>query len=133
MLLKGIDFPSALLRAPERGTLVVFAGAGVSMGAPASYPSFVELARDIGSGSPLQRDNDERAERYLGRLQNAGVAVHDRAVDRLTDATSQPTGLHQALLSLFPSSGELRIVTTNFDDHFSSAATLRFPGSPVRE
>ena len=40
MRIAGIDFPVPLLNALRDGELVVFAGAGVSMGEPASLPSF---------------------------------------------------------------------------------------------
>ena len=51
------DGPSRRLRLPSRvkstlrdGRLVVFAGAGVSMGEPARLPDFESLARTISTG-----------------------------------------------------------------------------------
>ena len=47
MNIKGVVFPSALLDALRDGRLVVFAGAGVSMGAPARLPSLCKLAERL--------------------------------------------------------------------------------------
>ena len=40
MRIGGVDFPEPLLNALRDGRLVVFAGAGVSMGPPACLPGF---------------------------------------------------------------------------------------------
>ncbi len=42
-----VNFPEPLLNAQKNGTLVVFAGAGVSMGPPANYPNFTQLADKV--------------------------------------------------------------------------------------
>lgn len=47
MRIGGVDFPEPLLNALRDGQLVVFAGAGVSMGAPARLPSFRKLAEHL--------------------------------------------------------------------------------------
>ena len=47
MNIKGVVFPSALLDALRDGRLVVFAGAGVSMGASARLPSLCKLAERL--------------------------------------------------------------------------------------
>jgi len=39
MRIHGIDFPEELIDAQPDGELVVFAGAGVSMGQPSNYPN----------------------------------------------------------------------------------------------
>jgi hypothetical protein len=65
---------------------------------------------------------DERDERYLGRLQEHGVRVHDVAADILLIPDSKPTDLHTLLFKLFPAPPTVRLVTTNFDAHFSTAA-----------
>ena len=43
---QAVNLPDALLDAQRDGKLVVFAGAGVSMGAPANFPNFAELLRE---------------------------------------------------------------------------------------
>ena len=122
MLIKGIDFPEELLRAQGAGELVVFAGAGVSMPAPASLPSFTALAAAIGRGSNLQKDEHEPEDRYLGRLKKAGVHVHEAAARILVNERTKPALLHRYLLQLFLTGHKVRLVTTNFDTHFSTTA-----------
>ena len=122
MKIAGIDFPSPLLSALRDGELVIFAGAGVSMGEPACLPSFKELAEKIaqGTGELLQ---DEAEDRFLGRLHNKGVKVHELAVQELSRNNPKPTDLHRDLLHLYQKNGEqVRVVTTNFDLLFEEAA-----------
>ncbi len=44
MRIAKINFPAPLLNALRNGKLVVFAGAGVSMGEPACLPNFEHLS-----------------------------------------------------------------------------------------
>ena len=122
MLINGIDFPETLLRAQAAGELVVFAGAGVSMPPPASLPSFSNLALQIGNSSGLQKDQNEPEDRYLGRLKKRGIKVHESAARIFVNDRTKPHALHRHLLQLFPTADNVRIVTTNFDAHFSSTA-----------
>lgn len=117
-----IDVPESLLEAQRNGTLVVFAGAGVSMPTPSGYPGFEELAQQIAAGSALAPAEDEPSDRFLGRLQNAGTRVHEIAHRILSDPASKPNPLHGDLLRLFDAESGVRLVTTNFDSHFTTAA-----------
>ena len=131
MKIAGIDFPSPLLSALRNGELVIFAGAGVSMGKPACLPSFKELAEKIaqGTGEVLQKEEPE--DRFLGRLHNKGVKVHERAVQELSRNNPKPTDLHRDLLRLYQKNGEqVRVVTTNFDLLFEAAAQDVFGAVP---
>lgn len=122
MLIKGIDFPEALLRAQIAGELVVFAGAGVSHPPPTSLPLFRGLAQLIGQHSGLQMQDSEPEDRYLGRLRKRGVDVHEAAAQILLNPESETHDLHRLLLHIFSSANQVRLVTTNFDKHFSTAA-----------
>ncbi len=102
--------------------MVVFAGAGVSMSPPSGYPNFGELALQVASGSQLPRERNEPPDRFLGRLKNLGVEVHLRARNILSDPSSRPNQVHRDLLRLFRSEADIRLVTTNFDTHFTTAA-----------
>lgn len=115
-----IDIPQHLLDALKNGNLVVFAGAGVSMGEPANLPDFWELASYIADGTG--KTPDEPFDRFLGKLQHSGVDVHSRAAARLNRVDLELTELHRDLLKLFPSPEKLRLVTTNFDLLFEKAA-----------
>ena len=121
MKISGIDFPAPLLSALRDGELVIFAGAGVSMGEPACLPSFKTLAEKIaqGTGEVLQ---DGEEDRFLGRLHDKGVKVHERAVRELSRNNPKPTALHKNLLRLHQKSEQVRVVTTNFDLLFEKAA-----------
>ena len=124
MKIAGIDFPSPLLSALRDGELVIFAGAGVSMGEPACLPSFKELAEKIaqGTGEVLQEEEPEDSDSFLGRLHDKGVKVHERAVRELSRNNPKPTALHENLLRLYRKSEKVRVVTTNFDLLFEEAA-----------
>jgi hypothetical protein len=117
-----VDVPEPLLEAQRKGTLVVFAGAGVSMPPPSCYPDFEQLTQQIAEGSTLAREENEPPDRFLGRLQNRGVQVHRIAHDLLSVPSSRPNRLHSDLLKLFDAESGIRLVTTNFDPHFTTAA-----------
>jgi hypothetical protein len=126
-----IEIPEALvnaLRDRDKG-LVVFAGAGVSMGEPANLPSFRRLAEQIAEGTGETLQDSEPEDRFLGRLQH--VDVHARAANILSSGKAAPTLLHRDLLRLFPSVDKVRIVTTNFDPLFGQAAKEVFENEPT--
>jgi hypothetical protein len=124
-----VDLPQTVIDAQRRGELVVFAGAGVSMDAPSSYPNFRELAMELG-GMAYPIGEHEPIDRYLGRLAEHNIAVHARVKERLSDRNSHPNHLHQAIVYLFGSTSAIRIVTTNFDDHFRGAAQMVYGEIP---
>lgn len=72
-----VDPPQVVIDAQKRGELVLFAGADVPIDAPSSYPNFRNLATELG-GSAYPIDDHELIDRYLGRLVENGVPVHDR-------------------------------------------------------
>lgn len=126
-----IRFPRQVIDALDAGRLVIFAGAGVSMGEPANLPDFEELAKRVvaprkGPGG------SEPFEAFLGRAADDGVRVHKRTAEILggkpaSESTSLPTRLHTSLLKMFPEGAAVRIVTTNFDRLFESAAKASGP------
>ena len=130
MRLAGVDFPRRLTEALERDELVVFAGAGVSMGTPANLPSFERLAAAIAAGTGEVQDEGEPIDRFLGRLQGRGTNVHERAASALRRGAPQPTALHGDLLRLYRTHQSLRVVTTNFDALFEQAASQVFDSVP---
>jgi hypothetical protein len=127
MRIREIDFPKALLDAQRTGNLVIFAGAGASIPAPSNYPNFDKLAEKVAAGV-LARESEEPVDRFLGRLAHQGVDVRTRVRNLLSDPTSAPNSLHVDLLRLFKSAAAVRLVTTNFDLHFSTAAPSVFGG-----
>jgi hypothetical protein len=111
-----VDLPQVVIDAQKRGELVLFAGAGVSMDPPSSYPNFLDLATELGGTAYLIGEH-ELIDRYLGRLVEKGIPVHERVKTRLSDPTSRPNQVHESVIRLFGSADAIRIVTTNFDDH----------------
>ncbi len=133
MKISGVDFPIELLKALRDGELVVFAGAGVSVGPPACLPMFSGLAEEIARGTGEVRGKDEPEDRFLGRLQDKGVHVHDIAAQVLSkrgDEPPGPTALHSNILRLYSKPDLLRVVTTNFDLLFEQAASDVFETDP---
>ena len=122
MKIGGFDFPDRFLDALRDGNLVIFAGAGVSMGEPANMPSFAGLAYQIGVLPGIDRAEGEGEDRFLGRLQDREVKVHELAAQLLTKDESKPTELHYNLFGLYTEAAPVRIVTTNFDLLFEQAA-----------
>ena len=125
MRIAGVDFPEKILQALNDEKLVIFVGAGVSIPPPSNYPSSKQLANKL-NNDVLEFENGEPIDRFLGRLQDEGVAVHKKTNQILSDQTSQPNSLHRHLISLFPNEKSLRIVTTNFDRHLETIAKERW-------
>lgn len=123
-----IDFDDRIIDALRDTRLVVFAGAGVSMGPPSNLSSFWELTCDIAQGTGLVPS--EPLDRFLGQLHHRNVAVHERAAQLLSPSGSAPNTLHHDLLRLFRTADCVRLVTTNFDLHFETAANDLFGAVP---
>lgn len=129
MRFQDVDLPLVVIDSRKRGDLVLFAGAGVSMDAPSNYPNFRDLATDLG-GTAYPIEDHELIDRYLGRLVENGIPVHDRVKGRLSDPHSRPNHLHESVVRLFGSADAIRIVTINFDDHFRGAAQIVYGAVP---
>jgi hypothetical protein len=128
-----VDIPRDLIEARRKGELVVFAGAGVSVGPPSNLPGFRQLVENVAEGAPkaeLKESDGERFDRFLGEIHRSGegVRVHEIVRREIADRKSAPTALHYELLRLFDSAAEVRLVTTNFDRHFTTAAHDYFDG-----
>lgn len=121
-----VDLPPELMAAQQRGDLVIFVGAGASIGAPSSLPSFAGLteriAVDAGAAPPA---SPMPLDQFLGDL-DGPIDVHHRVYDIVSTPASQPNTLHRALVRLPKLDADIRIVTTNYDLHLStSSAELR--------
>ena len=125
MKIAEIDYPADLLAAMRSQRLVVFAGAGISMGEPAGLPSFDRLAQQFAEGTVRRRGEDETTDRFLGRLKAAGVKVHPLAATLLSNGEPLPNRLHLDLLRCFSRDDRVRVVTTNFDQLFERAAEVQ--------
>jgi len=123
MKLSNVDFDPRILDALDQGKLIVFAGAGVSMGPPSNLDNFIKLARKIGTGATQAfTDEDEKyPEVYLGKLKSNRVKIYDRLHSELEKPGSNHTPLHCNICRLFNGLEKSRIITTNYDLHFESA------------
>ena len=130
MKFAGINFPRDLLNAMNDGELVVFAGAGVSMGEPACLPSFKNLAGMIAAGTDQALQDGDPIDHFLGKLRHGGVKVHELAAEKLSGKDMEATELHKNLLQLYSTTEKVRIVTTNFDLLFEQAAESVFGSVP---
>lgn len=123
---RDVDLPQALVTAQREGRLVIFAGAGVSMGPPSNLPSFEALADAIAGGA-LTRKAGEGFDAFIGRADQHGVNVQVRARAMIDVPTSEPRPLHRRLAGLFRDESSVRLVTTNFDRHFTTTLRAKFP------
>jgi hypothetical protein len=81
-----LEIPDSLLDAIKTQKVVVFAGAGVSMGSPANLPDFPKLVRTIAKGISIDAEVNEPPDRFLGRLASRKIKVHDLAAKELSRA-----------------------------------------------
>ncbi len=126
-----IDLPDEIVSALERGQLVIFAGAGVSMGQPAAQPDFDGLAKEISGDS--KQNIVKPIDEFLGDLVESGVKVHQLCREIICGRGRDPNEIHRDILRLFRADTRVRIVTTNFDSHFSCAAEKLGWSAPVYE
>lgn len=130
MIFSGVRLPDELRIALERGELVVFAGAGISVPPPSSLPSFDNLVREIAGMN--EKESVVNPDQILGGLVAKNIKVHEAVAKRLLTNT-KPTELHKEILRLFGDPARVRVVTTNFDNHFTDAALEVYPGQGVTE
>ena len=130
----GPDIPDALLQAQEEGRVVFFCGAGISY--PACLPGFKGLVEEIyqlngTEPTDIEREAFDRGqfdatlELLERRLPGQRLAVRRALAQALKPKLRRKgaTDTHAALLRLARSrEGELRLVTTNFDRVFHTAA-----------
>lgn len=138
----GPDVPDELLQAHEDGDVVFFCGAGVSY--PAGLPGFGGLVDNLYSElgetpTPIERVAmkgrlfDTAIGLLEGRVVGGRFAVRRALTDILTPDLGRPnaSATHEALLTLSRNgSGQLRLITTNFDRVFEEAKSrlrLLFP------
>ena len=92
MLIRDVELPQALIEAHGAGSLVVFVGAGASVGTPSGLPRFRILAKTIADDAHVEiRDGElDRPDSLLGRIDDADddVDVHLRVRDLLSSPDS---------------------------------------------
>lgn len=123
----GPIIPDRLVQELEQDRVVLFCGAGISMGA--GLPDFKGLVAhcltELGAEIPPKKSADWLwLDRLLGDLEGRFDAdsVRQRVVERLSQPSRDPS-LHEAILRLakLRKRDGLRLVTTNFDHYFENA------------
>lgn len=125
MIVSGVEIPKDLLNAIESNNLVVFVGAGASMGYPTQLPSFDKLVELIESGTGEHYHKGEPCEKYLGRLKHKHIDVHKKAANLLSEKKLKHNDLHKFIIDLFESVETIKIVTTNYDTMFEQVLESR--------
>ena len=118
-----VDFPVPLVEAHRDGSLVLFVGAGASKAWPSDLPNFWDLAKGIAGQlhQPWSDSDADHVEAFLGKLDGLDdVDVHQLVAHRIRRSPG-PNRLHRRIAALADSAGRLRIVTTNFDRHLTTA------------
>lgn len=121
--------PDHLVQQLEDDRVVIFCGAGISMGAGLpSYAGLVKYCYDE-LGEPLPNDKSTEwlwPDRMLGAVENrfTSAETRRRVAERLDRPPTDLT-LHRAILRLatIRQGNGLRLVTTNFDTFFEQAQT----------
>ena len=122
-----VEIPDELLIAQEERRLVVFVGAGASIDAPSGLPTFRKLARQIAVEAHQPFDEDRTDfDVLLGELDSGSASVHQRVQAILSEPNSRPNAIHRAIANLFVRPEDVRIVTTNYDEHLTSVVRDRF-------
>jgi len=114
------EIPEELKEAQQKGKLVIFAGSGVSSPKPSELPTYSELCNKIEDKYEELRQANETIDEFLGRMKKQGNNVHQDIAEIIGNRQSRPNELHYTITKLFNKKDELRIVTTNYDTHFST-------------
>lgn len=102
---------------------MLFVGAGVSRNPPSSLPLFPGLAQEIARLASEPFDKRMPTDVFLGRLddkEDFDARGHAKRIVGRPESNFNPT--HEAIVRLAALSTP-RIITTNYDDHLSSAAS----------
>ena len=141
MWFKNIDIiPKEITNAQQSGRLVIFAGAGISKAKPSDLPNFKELTEKIAENTQFQGQVKSPYEQVLGQIEKTETDIRNLAHQILSSKNSNPSQLHHLILKLF-NKNKVRLVTTNFDTHFSSilkeqnldVETYYAPALPLRK
>ena len=136
MIFHNVKLPNLVSLARDKRELVIFVGAGISYPPPSSFPLFSGLVEQVGKEFGLKTNLNEIKDKEPQKLEDwrlLGHKVHAAVAKILSNPEAKPTQMHYDLIKVFPDVESLRIVTTNFDKHLSTAAKMVFPSKEVEE
>lgn len=127
-----VELPDEILHAHERGDLVFFVGAGASVDMPSDLPLFDGLARELAQLAVHPFSEDGGLDFFIGQLESLpqGFDAHLQAQRIILNQESRFNPLHRTIIDLAGNAGAFRVVTTNYDNHLTSAAaemSVRIP------
>ena len=95
-----VEVPEPVLLAQQQGRLVVFVGAGASVGPPSQLPPFVPLAKKIATNAHMAviHEVEDHPDLFLGGLEDGGARASTS--EGLVELSPQPNRLHEALVRL---------------------------------
>lgn len=101
MEIYGVEVPDELINAIKENKLVIFAGAGVSKGAPANLPDFIELCQKIAKSTKEKYDvKNDIPDRFLGTLKSIhNIDVHNKTCQYIRMA-NQLNLIHSLIIKL---------------------------------
>ncbi|MDR6989120.1 hypothetical protein J2Y66_003635 [Paenarthrobacter nitroguajacolicus] len=117
-----VEIPDELIDAASDGSLVLFVGAGVSLNDPSNLPLFGGLAARLAELQGVKYEDSDPPDAFIGRLCDASQIVREQARSIIADPGSLPNSGHRAIVRLANASAAFRIVTTNYDEHLTTAA-----------
>ena len=125
MYIDDINFPNQIIDALNEKKLIVFAGAGVSMGEPTCLPDFIKMANKIAEGTGKTVAEGESCDNFLGDLKSKGIEVNNDAASIILDVGNEYNKMHEAIIGLFKDSSDIKIVTTNYDKMFEKVCKAK--------
>lgn len=132
MLFGSLEIPDEVLEAQENGTLVIFAGAGISKDPPSNLPLFKELEEELVKQLKKQCDLDHDARddiaESLSIIKQKGLDVHASVKKIFSPNPPELNPYHELIPRLFKKASHLRIVTTNFDTLLLNGINKRWKG-----
>ena len=129
-----VDLPDDLLDAQESGSLVIFAGAGISKSPPSNLPLFIELAKELCDlyNTDFEEIYSDKIDVFLGKLEDKHNNLHVDAQQVFINKYPKPNILHNSIVRLFNNKQQLKIITTNYDDLLTKAAENYFESEIVK-
>lgn len=118
MYINGINVPNEIIDALNNNKLVVFAGAGVSVGAPTCLPNFETLTKKIAEGTNYVLKKGDSCENFLGHLKYKNIDVNKETANIIKKSSENYNKMHESIINLFKNTSDIKIVTTNYDKMF---------------
>lgn len=121
-----VELPDQILDAHERDELVFFVGAGASLAKPSGLPLFKGLAQKLARLASHPFSQRGGLDFFIGQLESMPQKfdAHHHVRELIGSPKSKFNSLHRAIVELAGLGESFRVVTTNYDNHISDAASV---------